>query len=125
VKPIDRDFGIPGMLRTALWLDSVCGLEILNIGRPALCPADCVLEIVGSQLHIVAALKGSWIWLSAGSLDAGESTDPICNFPDSAKGWCEVRRLVQALERSGIRSLHPRPLKIGESGSPDCYVIDY
>jgi hypothetical protein len=124
VKPLNRDFGVSGMLRSALWLDSVVGLEVLNIGRPAQGREDCVLELCGSQLHIRAALKGGWIWVSAASLDAGESTEPICNFPDSPTGWCDVRRLIAALERSGIKSLDPRPIKIGESGSPDCYVID-
>jgi hypothetical protein len=51
--------------------------------------------------------------------------EPICNFGDGPTGWTEVRRFVQALERSGIRALHPRPIRIGEGGTPDSYTIDY
>jgi hypothetical protein len=124
VKPLNRDFGIAGLLRSALWLDSVCGLEVLSMGRPSQGRADCVLELCGTQLRILAALQGGWIWLSAASLDAGESTEAICNFPDSPAGWADLRRFVRALEISGITSLQPRPIRIGDTG-PNAYVIDY
>jgi hypothetical protein len=69
------------------------------------------------------SLQGGWVWVSACGNDEGGGPEFVCNFPDTSKGWCEVRRLVQALERSGIRSLKERPIRIGESG-PGSYVID-
>ena len=122
MKPLNRDFGVSGMLRSGLWLNSVCGLEVLSVGRSATGKEDCAMEIVGSQLLIRAALQGGWIWLSAASLDEGESTEPICNFPDSPQGWSDLRRLVANLERSGIKSLKTRPIQIGDEG-PNAYLI--
>lgn len=110
------------MVKSACWLDSVCGLEVLGIGRAALERADCTLELAGSQLSIRISLQGGWIWLSAGSLDEGESPEPLFNLPDTAQGWADVRRFVRALEISGLKSLKERPIRIGESG-PDSYVI--
>jgi hypothetical protein len=123
VKPLDRDFGVAGMVRTAVWLDATVGMEVLGIGRAALERADCTLEAAGTQLLMRVSLMGTWIWVSAGSLDEGEPPETICNFPDSPQGWNDVRRFVQALERSGIRALQPRPIHIGQSGSSDAYTI--
>ena len=39
------------------------------------------------------------------------------------QGWTDVRRFCQALERSGIRSLQPRPIHIGQGGTADSYTI--
>lgn len=114
--------GIAAMVDAALWLDSVAGLEILNIGRSAFERADCTLEAAGSQLSVKISLQGGWIWLSAGSLDVGGDPEAICNFGDTAQGWADLRRLVRALENSGIKSLQPRPIKIGETG-PNAYTI--
>ena len=118
-----ESYGVAAMVRAAVWLDATVGMEVLNIGRAALERADCTLELAGSQLLVRVSLMGTWIWVSAGSLDAGEPPEAICNFPDSPQGWSDARRLVQALERSGIKSLHPRPIHIGQSGSPDAYTI--
>ena len=123
MKPLNKDSGVSGLLRTALWLNSVCGLEVLSMGRSATGKEDCALEIVGSQLLVRIVIAGGWVWLSAGSFDEGEQPQPICNFGDGPQGWSDVRRLVAALERSGIKSLRDRPVKIGETGSLDCYVI--
>ena len=117
MKPADRDSGVAGMLRSALWLDSVVGMEVLSIGRSAQGPEDCAMELCGSQLLVRVTIQGGWLWVSACGLDAGPP-EPICNFPDGP------RRLVMALERSGITSLQPRPIRIGDSG-PNAYVIDY
>ena len=122
MKPIDRDSGVAGMLRSALWLETVVGMEVLFIGRSATERADCTLELCGSHLHIRASLQGGWIWLSACGLDEGPP-EAICNFGDGPQGWIDVRRLIAALERSGIQSLQPRPVVIGQPGSPDSYVI--
>ena len=112
------------MVRSALWLERTAGMEVLSLGRPALSLEDCVLEFAGRQLAVTVSLRGGWIWLSAGTLDTGEAPEAICNFGDGPAGWTEVRKFVRALEISGIRSLHPRPIHIGESG-PNAYTIDY
>jgi hypothetical protein len=119
---VKESYGVAAMVRTAVWLDATVGMEVLGIGRAALERADCTLELAGSQLLVRISLLGTWIWLSAGSLDEGEP-EPICNFPDTPQGWADVRRFVRALEISGIRSLQPRPIRIGESG-PNAYTID-
>jgi hypothetical protein len=121
MKPIDRDSGIPGALRSAIWLNTVCGLEVLSMGRSAVGKEDFAMELCGSQLHIRVALAGGWIWLSACGLDEG-TPDAICNFGDGPQGWSDCRRLIANLERSGIKSLKTRPIQIGDEG-PNAYLI--
>jgi hypothetical protein len=121
VKPIDRDSGVAGMLRSALWLETVCGLEVLSMGRSATDKADCVLELFGTQLHVRVTIQGGWLWLSACGLDEGPP-DAICNFGDGPRGWSDCRRLIANLERSGIKSLKTRPIQIGDEG-PNAYLI--
>jgi hypothetical protein len=118
-----RDSGVAGMVRTGAWLDTVVGTEVLSIGRAALERADCTMELVGSQLLIRISLLGGWVWVAACGLDEGEPPEPLFNIGDTEQGWITVRGFCQALERSGIRSLHPRPIQLGEPGSKDCYVI--
>jgi hypothetical protein len=60
--------------------------------------------------------------VAADSLDEGEPPQSLFNVGDTPAGWTDVRRFVQALERSGVTSLRERPIRIGESG-PDSYVI--
>jgi hypothetical protein len=76
----EKKFGIAAMVDAAVWLDSVAGLEILNIGRSAFERADCTLEAAGRQLSMKISLQGGWIWLSAGSLDEGERSR-FATFP--------------------------------------------
>ena len=105
------------MLKAARWLNLTCGLEILSLGRQTgLERADCVMEIVGSQLLLRIELRGTWIWLSAASLDEGGESEAICNFPDGPQGWRDVCKLVQALERSGLTSLKEHPVRLGTEG---------
>jgi hypothetical protein len=117
-----KDSGVGGLVRTAAWLDHNAGMEVLSLGRSALSLDDCTLELAGSQLLVKISIKGTWIWISASALDSGEAPELICSFGDGEAGWTETRRLILALERSGIRSLHPRPLQLGEVG-PNCFVI--
>jgi hypothetical protein len=117
-----KDYGIAGLVRSAAWLDTVVGVEVLSIGRSALGKEDCAAELCGSQLLVRVTLQGGWIWVSACSLDQGEPPQPLFNVGDGPEGWVTLRRFVQALERSGVRSLKQRPIKIGESG-PDSFVI--
>jgi hypothetical protein len=120
-----EDLGIAGLVRTALYLDTVCGLEILSIGRAALERSECSMEVVGTHLLMRLELRGSWVWLSACGLDEAGGPEPICNFGDGPKGWSNIRGFLATLERSGIKSLHPRPIRIGAGGTPDSYTIDY
>ena len=117
------DIGLGGMIRTAAWCDDRLGMETLSIGRSALAKEDCALELCGSQLLIRVTIKSSWIWIYAGSLDEGDLPELIFNVGDGRDGWITVRRFIQALERSGIKSLRSRPLQLGEVGSDDCFVI--
>ena len=70
------------------------------------------------------ACRGSgWIWVHAGSLDQGEAPELLFNIGDGPQGWSDVRRFVAALERSGLKTLQPRPLRIGAESGPDSWVI--
>ena len=117
------DSGIGGMVRTGAWLDSVVGMEVLSIGRSAITRDDSAMELSGSQLLIRVALRGSWIWISACGLDEPERLEFLFNVGDGPPGWITVRRFIQALERSGLKSLKERPIEIGTPGSPDSFVI--
>jgi hypothetical protein len=68
-------------------------------------------------------IRSSWIWLYACSLDEGDQPEFLFNIGDGPEGWITVRRFIQALERSGIKSLKERPIELGTPGSPDCFVI--
>ena len=46
-------------------------------------------------------------------MDSGESLEKLVTVGDCPDGWRTVCRLVEALEHSGITSLHPRLLEIG------------
>jgi hypothetical protein len=118
-----QDCGVAGMIRTAGWCDDRLGVEVLSIGRSATGPEDCALELCGSQLLVRITIQGSWIWVSACSLDQGEAPEPLFNVGDGPDGWTTVRRFVMALERSGVASLRDRPVQLGEPGSPDAWII--
>jgi hypothetical protein len=119
-----KDLGLGGLVNTAAWLEHVAGMELSYLGRPVNSINDCVLEITGTQLLVHVALRGSWIWVSASSLDSGEAPEALFNIGDTKAGWVEVRKFLHILERSGITSLSPRPIKLGPGGTRDSYVID-
>jgi hypothetical protein len=56
-------------------------------------------------------------------MDAVSPPATILRTSDDQSGWDVIHRLIVALERSGLRSLYPRPLEVGEIGSSDCWVI--
>jgi hypothetical protein len=68
-----EDYGIAGLVRTALYLDTVVGLEVLSIGRAALERSECSMEVVGTHLLVRLELRGTWVWLSACGLDEGRA----------------------------------------------------
>ena len=117
-----NDSGVAGMVHTAVWLDRTVGLEVLFIGRSAHAKEDCALELLGCQLAVHITLRGGWVWLYACGLDEPEP-EFIFNVGDGPQGWTTIRKFVQALERSGIKSLKQRPIELGEPGSADSWVI--
>jgi hypothetical protein len=115
--------GVAAIVRSALWLERRAGLETLSIGRGGLEPANsCTLEISGRQLHYSILLDGGFVFLSVQPLDGGDS-ERLVGVGDTVDGWQTVCRLVSALERSGIKSLTPKPIELGTPGMPDCFVI--
>jgi hypothetical protein len=116
--------GIAAMVRAALWCERVLGLELLGIGREGLAPREsCVLEMCGRCLFYSILLDGGFVFLSAQPMDSGDSLEKLVTVGDCADGWRTVCRLVEALEHSGITSLHPRPLELGEM-DPNGFVIE-
>jgi hypothetical protein len=101
------DSGVGGMVRTGAWLDYTAGMEVLSIGRSAIDKEDCVMELSGRSLFFRIALRGGWIWISATGMDEADQPELLFNIGDGPEGWIVVRRFCQALERSGITSLHP------------------
>ena len=49
--------------------------------------------------------------------------ETIVRFNDTAHDWATLQRLVGALERNAIRSLHPRPLEVGYGPGFDNWII--
>jgi hypothetical protein len=111
------------MVRTGLWCERVLGTEVLSIGGAALAKEDCVMELSGRSLFLRIGLRGGWIWVSACSMDEADQPELLFNIGDAPEGWTTVRRFVAALERSGVRSLQPRPLRIGAESGADSWVI--
>ena len=119
-----NDFGVAGMVNTAAWLDHTVGMEVLFIGRSATAARgeDCALELSGRELAVRITLRGTWVWLYACGLDEPEP-EFIFNAADGPEGWTTIRKFVQTLERSGIKSLKSRPIELGEPGSADSWLI--
>jgi hypothetical protein len=98
-------------------------MEVMSIGRSAESKDDCLMELSGRQLLVQVALRGGWVWVSACGLDEAASPELLFNVGDGASGWATVSKFVQALERSGRKSLQERPIQLGTPGSRDCFVI--
>jgi hypothetical protein len=112
-----RGVVVPTFRPSAAWFEHTVGLEVLFIGRPANSREDCVLELSGRQLLRIA-IRGGWIWVSACSMDEPGQPQLLFNVADGPQGWTTVRRFVQALERTGIKSLRERPVEIGGGSGP-------
>jgi hypothetical protein len=117
-----QDIGVAGMVRTAAWCEHVVGAEAVYIGRPALAKEDCILELCGTSLFFRIALRGNWIWISVGTLDE-DQPEFLFNVADGSEGWTTARRFVAVLERSGLKSVQPRPIRVGAATGPDSWVI--
>ena len=118
-----KDSGVGGLVRSAVWLDTVVGVEVLGIGRSAFGKDDCAAEFVGTQLLVHVALRGGWIWVSACGMDEADQPALLFNIADGPAGWVTVRKFIMALERSGVRSLKERPVHIGSESGPDAWII--
>ena len=116
--------GVAAMVRAAVWLENRGGLETLNIGRGALDRKDsCTLELSGRHLFYSILLDGGFVFLSAQPMDLGDSLERLLAVGDGPEGWKTLCHLIVALERSGITSLTPKPIQLGEPPGPDCWVI--
>ena len=116
--------GLGGQIQAAAWLSHTLGLEVMTFGRAGSAPAhSCKLELTGAHLLYDVTLDGGWVFVSVGLMDRGDPPECLMSMGDNAEAWQTVCRFIAAVERSGVRSLHPRPIRIGESG-PDSYVID-
>jgi hypothetical protein len=112
------------MVFAGAWFQQTLAMEVITIGRAAdNLTEDCLMEVGGRWLFFRIALRGGWVWLSVCLMDEGDEPQLLLNVGDGPEGWRTICRLVAALERNQIKSLEPRPLEIGESGSPDSWVI--
>jgi hypothetical protein len=119
-----KDSGIEGLVNSALWLERVAGTETLSLGHSAFSLAECAMELAGRSLSYWAELRGGWIWISVREMDnASDHPDIFFNLADGPEGWARARRFIAALERSGIKTLQPRPIRIGAPEGPNSFVI--
>lgn len=117
--------GVAAMVRAAVWLENRVGLETESIGRGGLEPTNsCTLQMSGCQLFYSIFWEGGSVTISVQPMDVAEdSPEKIMTVGDCADGWRSICRLVLALERSGLASLTPKPIQLGEPGGRDCFVI--
>ena len=47
-------------------------------------------------------------------MDSGADLERLMVVGDGPDGWRTICQLLQALDHSEIKSLHPRPLELGE-----------
>jgi hypothetical protein len=93
-------------------------------GGAAFAPKDsCKLEMTGRWPAYDVTLEGGWIFLSIQLMDQGDPPESPLSVGDGSEGWRTSCKPIAALERNQINSLSPRPIEIGEPGSPDSWVI--
>jgi len=116
--------GLGGMVQAAAWLANLLDLEVLTFGRAGLAPAhSCKLEIAGAHLLYDVTLDGGWIHFAVAAMDRGDPAEHLMSVADNPESWQTLCRFIAALERSGVRSLQPRPLRIGTESGPNSWVI--
>jgi hypothetical protein len=74
-------------------------------------------------LLYLISLKRTGVYLAAAPLDGDGALETVVRFSDTANDWATLQRLVGALERNAIRSLHPRPLEVGYGPGFDNWII--
>jgi hypothetical protein len=118
--------GIAAMVECAGKLGQQLAIETLSCGRDGLAPKNsCFLELCGANVFYSIKLDNDWLSLSIQLMDdPSDSLELLMTFGDNPGNWKEVYRLVCAIEKSGITTLQPRPLEIGdEDGGPHSWVI--
>ena len=119
--------GISGAINLAAFAENDLGMVVLGIGCPpdpnANPTLDCVVELAGDHLLYLISLKRIGVYLAAAPLDGDGVLETIVRFNDTADDWATLQRLVAALERNAIRSLHPRPLEVGYGPGFDNWII--
>ena len=97
---------------------------MLSFGRDGGAPLrSCKLECAGAHLLYDIALDGGWIFVGVAGMDSSAKPDLLFTIGDHAQGWQTVCKFVAALERSGVRELQPRPLRVGAPEVPNSWVI--
>jgi hypothetical protein len=110
--------------RAAEWLERVAGVSIEFVGRRGLDRRNSYrLEASGKYLSYTLRLDGGWLFFSVCPMDGGAAPECLFSIGDGKEGWAVCCRLIQALERAETRKLEPRPIRIGQSGCPDSWVI--
>jgi hypothetical protein len=113
--------GISAMIQLGASLENDLAMETLSIGRDALSDEICVLELAGRHLLYRFGLRNDEVRLAVPPLDSAKAPD-ILHSPDTENGWRVVSRVIGAMEKHQIKSLQ-RPIKVGEPGDPDAWVI--
>jgi hypothetical protein len=119
-----KDSGFEAMVASSHWLESVTGIQIISIGHSAWSKNEAEMELVGQWFSYWASIKGTRIWISVRTMDnVGDNPDLWFSLPDGPRGWTDLRRFVQSLERSGLKTLQPRPITIGPPEGPSSFLI--
>ena len=107
------------------WMQDVLALEAVGIRRPGLA-RRCYFEteLFGANLRYAIHLDGGWCFLHVEGLDQvdGAPSKPLLKVADGTAGLQILCRLVRDLERSGVREIK-LPLRLGEEGNPDSWLI--
>jgi hypothetical protein len=113
MSDLDGKVGIPAMMGFALWSESELALDIVQIGRAGLDPAEsCTLTMTGRWFAYEVRIDGGWVFVGVESMDSADGVERLFRVADTTNGWETVQRFCMALESSGLRSLQPRPLDI-------------
>jgi hypothetical protein len=119
-----QDRGIEGMVNTSLWCERVAGTETISIGHSAFSRNECEMELAGRSLSYWLSLRGGFLFVSIREMDnASADPDVFFSLGDTAASWADTRRFIAALERSGIKSLQPRPLHVGSETGEGSFTI--
>ena len=120
----DSSHGVSAQIRVAIWAERRLGLDISAIGRSGFDRKDtCTLQLGGKNLFYSITIDGGFTFFYAQQMDTGDPLEHIVTVGDTRDGWDILCRLLEALEHSGISSLHPRPLHVGSETGAGAFVI--